>query len=316
MTFLSRLRLYGFKSYAEEFIVEFGEQIAVVIGSNGVGKSNSLDAMLWALGEDNPRAMRCRNRRDLLFAGSSEREPAEEALVELTFDRNGEEIVVGRSMNRSEAERFTVQGEEVPDLDQYRAQLERLGFGDCRFNVIRQEELTDFFAKSDPDRRAYIEQFTCLDGDPSELNEKFDRYIGELIPHSSARLFFDEDDGDLDVEVVFGDKGAKRGIMLSGGERAATSLALKLALFESKPSPLYLLDEVEPSLDWARNNNMQGLFKKLSKDRQLVLITHTRSTVEIADTVHGVRVRSDGASWLKFHFLMDERLLKVYRCCG
>lgn len=78
---------------------------------------------------------------------------------------------------------------------------------------------------------------------------------------------------------------------------------------------MFILDEVEPSLDWTRNHNMQNLLKNIAQNRQLIMVTHSQSTIRMADTVHGVRVRPDGSSWLKFHFLMDERLFKIYKCC-
>ena len=136
-----------------------------------------------------------------------------------------------------------------------------------------------------------------------------------LIPDSSARIVPRGYGEEVDVEVTFPDKGPKWGVMLSGGERAVTALALKLALFELTPSPLYMLDEVESALDWTRNHKMQELLKTLSQKRQLIIVTHFQSTIHMANTVHGVRVRPDGSSWLKFHFVMDERLFKIYKCC-
>jgi len=107
----------------------------------------------------------------------------------------------------------------------------------------------------------------------------------------------------------------RRAHQLSGGQRAVTSLALKLALFEELDSPFYLLDEVEPSLDYTNHKSMQALLKGLAKKRQLIMITHLRSTIELANTVHGVRSRMDGSSFMKFYFVMDERLLRLYKCC-
>jgi chromosome segregation protein len=102
---------------------------------------------------------------------------------------------------------------------------------------------------------------------------------------------------------------------LSGGEKSVTSLAFKLALFEQLKSPFYLLDEVEPSLDYTSHKSMQEMLKNLAKNKQLIMITHLRSTIELADTVHGVRTRFDGSSFMKFYFMMDERLLRLYKCC-
>jgi chromosome segregation protein len=60
---------------------------------------------------------------------------------------------------------------------------------------------------------------------------------------------------------------------------------------------------------------MQTMLKELARKKQLVMITHLRSTIELADTVHGVRTRPDGSSFMKFYFVMDERLLRLYKCC-
>ncbi len=313
--FLSRLIVGGFKSYAESVEVNFSPQISVVIGSNGVGKSNALEAIVWALGEDNPRALRCTTEMDLLFEGSAQRERADEAKVELTFDENGSEFSIARSLKRSGGQEFLVNGERARDLGQYRQALASVGLSNGLIHVVRQEELTDFFLRTPGDRKSFLEQYATENGDLDRVNHHFQDYLQALIPNSSARLVHLDDFSGIDVEVVFPDKGAKRGVLLSGGERAVTALALKLALFELRPGPMYLLDEVEPALDWSRSRNTQELFKNLSARRQLILITHFQSTIQMAKTVHGVRIRPDGSSWLKFHFVMDERLFKIYRCC-
>jgi len=313
--FLNRLMVTGFKSYTEPVEVHFSPNISVIIGGNGVGKSNALDAIVWALGEDDSRSLRCGRGEDLLFAGSELNPPADEARVELTFERDGQEYVVTRCLARSGKESFLVGDAEFPTLDVFREALESLGLGGARLDVIRQEELTDFFVRSSDDRKRYLTQFVAGSAGLETLSSRFEGYLSALIPGSRAKLIVDGDGTDTDVEVSFPDKGAKRGVLLSGGEKAITSLALKLALFDSRPSPMYLLDEVEPALDWTRNHNMQDLLKKISQERQLIMVTHIRSTIQMANTVHGVRVRADGSSWLKFHFEMDDRLFKVYRCC-
>jgi chromosome segregation ATPase len=313
--FLSQLKVTGFKSYAETVVVEFSPKIAVIIGSNGVGKSNALEGIVWALGEQDPWVLRCVTPEDLLFAGSKHNPSADEATVELTFDDNGSEFNVIRSMKRSGEQGFHVRDKELENIEDYRNALAAEGLGDGLNHVIRQEELTDFFTRTPADRRRFLEQYTSSNGDLKEINRQFDSFIGELIPGSTARVVpLDGSDG-MDVEVNFPDKGVKRGVLLSGGERAVTALALKLALFEMRPGPMYLLDEVEPALDWSRNRSTQELLKTLSAKRQLIMITHFQSTIHMAETVHGVRVRPDGSSWLKFHFQMDKRLFKIYKCC-
>jgi chromosome segregation ATPase len=313
--FLSRLRLEGFKSYSQPVEVDFSPQIAVIIGSNGVGKSNALEAIVWALGESDHTTLRCMSQEDLLYAGPLREAAAPEARVELVFEDNGKESSVVRSLKRNGDQEFAVNGFRTGNIDQHRQAISELGAGFVRHNVIRQEELTDFFVKSMPEREKYLERYVGASGALPEVNSVFQEYLRALIPESSARIIWDAGTNNVDVEVTFPDKGSRRGVSLSGGERAVTALALKLALFGCSPSPTYLLDEVEPSLDWTHNRSVQELLKKLAKTRQLIMVTHFESTIRLANTVHGVRVRRDGSSWLKFHFVMDERLLKAYKCC-
>ncbi len=313
--FLSSLILQGFKSYSERVEVNFSPKISVIIGSNGVGKSNALEGIVWALGEDDLNALRCRNRMDLFFSGSKISSPANEASVELIFEDNIGQHQVSRSLSRSGRELFTVNGSEMKGFAEYKEALNSLGIPAGSANVIRQEELTDFFLKSPSDRKNYLQEYVDSHEDLELVNTLFNEYFQALIPGGQARIMNWNGEEGLNLEVIFQDKGPKWGVLLSGGERAVTALALKLALFNLLKSPMFMMDEVEPSMDWTRNHNMQALLKKISQDRQLILVTHFQGTIQMADTVHGVRIRPDGSSWLKFHFLMDERLFKIYKCC-
>lgn len=136
--FLSRLVLRGFKSYSDRVVVDFGPHIAVIIGSNGVGKSNALEGVVWALGEDNLSALRCRSSQDFLFCGSHEAGPAREALVELTFDNNGTEHHVSRWVHASGEEKFFVGGKGVTSSEEYKHALNDLGLG---FAIVSRIEI-------------------------------------------------------------------------------------------------------------------------------------------------------------------------------
>ena len=150
-----------------------------------------------------------------------------------------------------------------------------------------------------------------------DIGPLFRQYLDFLFPEGQGVLKIINQNGrqGLEIEVTLPGNRKRRAHQLSGGEKAATSLALKLAIFEQLESPFYLLDEVEPSLDYTNHKSMQVLLKTLAKKKQLVMITHLRSTIQLADTVHGVRTRYDGSSFMKFYFLMDERLLRLYKCC-
>jgi len=145
----------------------------------------------------------------------------------------------------------------------------------------------------------------------------FRHYVKLLMPEGDARIQLIGSDGGtgFEIEVDLPGNRARRAHQLSGGEKSVTSLALKLALFDLFETPFFLLDEVEPSLDYTNHKSMQTLLKTVSSKKQLIMITHLRSTIELANTLHGVRTRQDGSSFMKFYFVMDERLLRLYKCC-
>lgn len=72
---------------------------------------------------------------------------------------------------------------------------------------------------------------------------------------------------------------------------------------------------VDPSLDYTHYKSMQALLKDVVTDTQLIMITHLRSTIELAGTLPSVRTRWDGSLFMIFYFDMDERLLRLYKCC-
>ena len=84
--------------------------------------------------------------------------------------------------------------------------------------------------------------------------------------------------------------------LLSGGERSLAAVALLTAIFKARPSPFYILDEVEAALDDANLGRLLGVFETLRESSQLIVITHQKRTMEIADALYGVSMRQDGVS--------------------
>ena len=84
--------------------------------------------------------------------------------------------------------------------------------------------------------------------------------------------------------------------LLSGGERSLAAVALLTAIFKARPSPFYILDEVEAALDDANLGRLLGVFEQLRESSQLIVITHQKRTMEIADALYGVSMRQDGVS--------------------
>jgi chromosome segregation protein len=88
----------------------------------------------------------------------------------------------------------------------------------------------------------------------------------------------------------------KRLSLLSGGERSLTAVAFLVALFKARPSPFYIMDEVEAALDDVNLQRLLTIMEELREDSQLLVITHQKRTMEIADALYGVSMRGDGVT--------------------
>jgi chromosome segregation protein len=129
---------------------------------------------------------------------------------------------------------------------------------------------------------------------------EFESIIGRLFPGGEGQLVLTDPDDMLatgiDIEARPAGKKVKRLTLLSGGERSLTAIALLIAIFKARPSPFYVLDEVEAALD---DTNLQRLLEILAELRevsQLIIVTHQKRSMEVADTLYGVSMRGDGVS--------------------
>ena len=96
----------------------------------------------------------------------------------------------------------------------------------------------------------------------------------------------------VEVEARPPGKKIKRLSLLSGGERSLTSVAMLCAIFRARPSPFYIMDEVEAALDDVNLGRLITLFEQLREKSQLLIITHQKRTMEVADALYGVTMRS------------------------
>ena len=133
-----------------------------------------------------------------------------------------------------------------------------------------------------------------------DVAREFEDIIGRLFPGGDGRLLLTEPDDMLatgiEVEARPPGKKVKRLSLLSGGERALTAIAFLVAIFKARPSPFYVLDEVEAALD---DTNLQRLLEILAELRdmsQLIIVTHQKRTMEVADSLYGISMRGDGVS--------------------
>jgi len=100
----------------------------------------------------------------------------------------------------------------------------------------------------------------------------------------------------VDVEARPPGKRIKRLSLLSGGERSLVAVAMLVAIFKARPSPFYVMDEVEAALDDTNLGRLLGIFEELREKSQLIVITHQKRTMEVADALYGVTMRGDGVS--------------------
>ena len=129
---------------------------------------------------------------------------------------------------------------------------------------------------------------------------EFEKVFARLFPGGEGRLIL-TDPSDLlnsgvDVEARPPGKRIKRLSLLSGGERSLTAVALLIAIFKARPSPFYVMDEVEAALDDTNLGRLLGVLEELRQASQLIIITHQKRTMEIGDALYGVTMRGDGVS--------------------
>ncbi len=140
---------------------------------------------------------------------------------------------------------------------------------------------------------------------------EFERVFERLFPGGEGRLVLSDPDNmlttGLEVEARPPGKKIKRLSLLSGGERSLVAVALLLAIFTARPSPFYIMDEVEAALDDANLARLLTLFEELRDSSQLIVITHQKKTMEIADALYGVTMRGDGVTTVVSQRMRDVR---------
>ncbi|WP_329138607.1 chromosome segregation protein SMC [Streptomyces sp. NBC_00670] len=129
---------------------------------------------------------------------------------------------------------------------------------------------------------------------------EFEGVFGRLFPGGEGRLLLTDPDHMLttgvDVEARPPGKKVKRLSLLSGGERSLTAVALLVSIFKARPSPFYVMDEVEAALDDTNLQRLIRIMQELQEASQLIVITHQKRTMEVADALYGVSMQGDGVS--------------------
>lgn len=129
---------------------------------------------------------------------------------------------------------------------------------------------------------------------------EFEGVFSRLFPGGEGRLVLTDPENMLttgvDVEARPPGKKVKRLSLLSGGERSLTAVALLVSIFKARPSPFYVMDEVEAALDDTNLQRLIRIMQELQEASQLIVITHQKRTMEVADALYGVSMQGDGVS--------------------
>ncbi len=134
----------------------------------------------------------------------------------------------------------------------------------------------------------------------ADVSENFEQLFATLFPGGEGRLRLTNPDDllqtGIEVEAKPSGKNVKKLSLLSGGERSLTALAYLFAVFRSRPSPFYVMDEVEAALDDVNLHRFLDLISEFRQEAQLIIVSHQKRTMEAADCLYGVTMQTGGAS--------------------
>ena len=134
----------------------------------------------------------------------------------------------------------------------------------------------------------------------ADVNEHFSTLVALLFPGGTGRLVLTEPDDllntGIEIEVRPAGRNVRRVSLLSGGERSMAALAFLFAVFRSRPSPFYLMDEVEAALDDVNLHRFLGLVREFRDEAQLLIVSHQKRTMETGDALYGVTMAPGGSS--------------------
>jgi chromosome segregation protein len=208
----------------------------------------------------------------------------------MPYDRGTQE----RRAQRAEKD-LTLLGKVNPlALEEFAALEERYRFLSTQLEDLKNTRRDLLTVVREVDDKI-LEVFTTAYAD---VAREFEIVFRTLFPGGDGRLVLTDPDDMLttgiEVEARPPGKKVKRLSLLSGGERSLTAMALLVAIFRARPSPFYVLDEIEAALDDVNLRRLISLMEELRETSQLIVITHQKPTMEVADALYGVSMRGDG----------------------
>jgi chromosome segregation protein len=220
-------------------------------------------------------------------AAEAEGAPAPEPVP---YDRGVQE----RRAARAERDLATLGKVNPLALEEFAALEERHGFLATQLEDLKSTRRDLLTVVREVDERIH----TVFGEAFADVAREFEQVFATLFPGGHGRLVLTDPDDlmatGVEVEARPPGKKVKRLSLLSGGERSLTAVAMLVAIFRARPSPFYVLDEVEAALDDVNLGRLLTLVEQLRSTSQLIIITHQKRTMEIADALYGVSMRGDG----------------------
>ncbi|GAB3940976.1 chromosome segregation protein SMC [Corynebacterium tapiri] len=222
--------------------------------------------------------------------------PVEELLRDYQPDEDFDRAAETARLKRAERDLRSLGKVNPLALEEYTALQERYEYLATQLHdVIQAREDLQGVIRDVDDR--ILQLFTQAWKD---VEAEFPAVFDILFPGGEGRLVLTDPDDILttgiEVEARPPGKKVKRLSLLSGGEKSLTALALLVAIFRARPSPFYVMDEVEAALDDVNLRRLIALFKQLRKDSQLIVITHQKPTMDVANVLYGVTMQGDGVT--------------------
>jgi chromosome segregation protein len=226
------------------------------------------------------------------YEAAKERGDAVSAPVPMPFDRPSTE----RRAKRAQRD-FAALGKINPlALEEFAAMEERHAFLATQLEDLRSTRADLLGVVAEVDERI----LSLFESAYHDVAAEFETVFATLFPGGEGSLALTDPDDMLgtgvDVMARPPGKKVKRLSLLSGGERSLVAVAMLVAIFRARPSPFYVLDEVEAALDEVNLTRLVGLLRELRDSSQLLVITHQKYTMEAADVLYGVSMRGDGIS--------------------
>ncbi len=187
---LKRLELFGFKSFAERVVLDFSAPVIGIVGPNGCGKSNVVDAVRWVLGEQRPTSMRGGEMTDVIFKGSSSRPALAVAEATLVLDNQegelegrGSEVSVTRRVYKSGEGEYLIDGQRVR-LRDVREMLYGTGLGSRGYSVLEQGKIDAILSANPLERRAIFEEAAGISryrARKKEMESRLERVLADCL---------------------------------------------------------------------------------------------------------------------------------------